>query len=84
MSIEKNTVDFCSYVYTSPRNWEYRWEITCDPDFPEMVRIRYQELAYYDNKTRSEYENKGGDLSLDKETWEKIKHAVDVVLENSI
>lgn len=83
-NIEKNTVELSAHVYDSPRECEYRWQISCDPDFPEVVCIRYQELAYYDNHTRTEYENRDGDLSFDKETWEKIKYAVDTVFSKTI
>lgn len=82
--IEENTVDLEVHVYVSPREWEYRWKITPEPEFPETVRIDYQELAYYDNRSNSAYENKGGGLSFDKETWEKIKYAVDTVFEKSV
>lgn len=84
MGIEKNTIDLAAYVYKTPREWEYRWVIDCDPDFPETIRIRYEELTYFNNRTESKYETRGGELSFDKETWEKIKHAVDAVLEKSV
>lgn len=83
MSIKENTVDFEAHVYSNPHNSDYRWSVRPDADHPGTVNLSYEELAYYENRTRSAYE-KLGVVGFDKEEWEKIKYAIDGVFEKTI
>ena len=83
MTIKENTVDFEAHVYDAPHNPNYRWSIRPDPDFPGSVCLSYEELALYDNRTHSAYEKRGV-VGFDKDTWEKIKYALDGVFEKTI
>lgn len=47
------------------------------------VNLSYEELAYYENRTRYAYEKMGA-VGFDKDEWEKIKYAIDGVLEKTI
>ena len=81
--IKENTVDFEAHIYDSAMNDNYRWSIRPDPDLPGSVNLSYNELAHYDNRSRQGYEQRGM-VGFDKETWEKIKYAIDGVFEKTI
>lgn len=83
MTISKNTVDFEAHVYSNPHNSSFRWSVRPDPDLPGTVNLSYEEMAFYDNRTRSGYEKKGI-VGFDKAEWEKIKYAIDGVFDKTI
>lgn len=78
MTIEKGTLDFKSYIYPSATDNSYRWVVETSPDFPGCIDLSYEELEDGNYKKIREID------SLDKETWEKISLAADVVLNSSI
>ena len=83
MTIKENTVDFEAHVYSNPHNADFRWSVRPDADHPCAVNLSYEELAHYDNRSRSVYE-KMGTVGFDKDEWEKIKYAIDGVFEKTI
>lgn len=78
MTIEKGTVDFKSYIYPSATDNSFRWVVETSPDFPGCIDLSYEELE------NGSYKRHKGIDSLDKESWEKIRMAADVVLNSSI
>ena len=83
MTIKENMVDFEAHVYSNPHNADFRWSVRPDADHPGAVNLSYEELAHYDNRSRSSYE-KMGTVGFDKDEWEKIKYAIDGVFEKTI
>lgn len=79
VNAKENTIDVSVDVYYEPNNYDYRIKVRSNPELPEMIQICYQELQEKDEH----YKNLAV-ISLDKEMWDNIAYAAEVVFDKSI
>lgn len=79
VNAKENTIDVSVDVYYEPNNYDYRIKVRSNPELPEMIQICYQELQEKDEH----YKNLAV-ISLDKEMWDNIVYAAEVVFDKSI
>lgn len=79
MTFKSNTIDVEVNVYTEPHDCSFRYVARNSPDFPGIVEIAYQE----ETSNQKDYLDISV-INLDKETWDKLKYAVEIVFEKSI